>query len=213
MSHNNFMTSMIRLALLLLFLASQASASTLTTPTFVIEVTVNCAEGNVPCGDVTYVGTSKKTGNSITLRGKSTHSLCADRITPCQFLGYEFWNGKTYYRVLKDGRLQVTQGAQVLLDEEGTWQSTVPGSPSQVKINDDYARARSKLLDQGWQVDPKWGISGIGAQLTYAQYPEVLCGEGYQAACTGRFKKGGQVILLTINQFKKRLPVMVVSKD
>lgn len=101
--------------------AEQAYASTLTTPSFVIEITVNCAEGNVTCDNVTYVGTSKKTGKSITLRGKTKHSLCADGVTPCAFQGYEFANGKTYYRLLEDGSLLVVQGNKVLLEETGKW--------------------------------------------------------------------------------------------
>lgn len=102
--------------------SEQAFSSTLTTPSFIIKVQVNCAEGNVTCEDVTYVGTSKKTGKSITLRGKTKHSLCADGVTPCAFQGYEFISGKTYYRVLEDGRLLVMQGKKVLLEETGTWE-------------------------------------------------------------------------------------------
>ena len=97
------------------------AARTLTTPSFVIRIKVNCAEGNVTCNDVTYVGTSRKTGKSITLRGKTKHSMCADGITPCRFQGYEFWNGKTYYRVLDDGSLSVMQQNRKLLEERGSW--------------------------------------------------------------------------------------------
>jgi len=106
----------------LLLLAGEACASTLTTPSFTVQITVNCAEGNVTCDNVTYVGTSKKTGQSITLRGKTKHTLCADGVTPCHLQGYEFWNGKTYYRVLEDGSLLVMQGKKVLLEEKGSWE-------------------------------------------------------------------------------------------
>lgn len=95
---------------------------TLTTPSFVIRVKLNCAEGKVTCDDVTYVGTSTKTGKSIQLHGKTTHAVCADRVTPCRFQGYEFWNGKTRYRVLDDGTLSVTQQDKVLLEERGSWE-------------------------------------------------------------------------------------------
>lgn len=101
--------------------AGQASASTLTTPTFVVQIQINCAEGNVTCDDVTYVGTNRKSGKSITLRGKTKHSMCADGVTPCHFQGYEFKNGATYYRVLEDGNLLVMQGKKVLLEEKGEW--------------------------------------------------------------------------------------------
>lgn len=105
----------------LLLLAVQARASTLTTPSFVIEIKVNCEEGNVTCDNVTYIGTSKKTGKSITLRGKTKHHPCADGVTPCQFQGYEFRTGTSYYRVLEDGSLLVMQGKKVVLEEKGRW--------------------------------------------------------------------------------------------
>lgn len=101
---------------------SLARAGTLTTPSFKVEIKVNCAEGNVTCDDVTYVGTSKKTGKSIKLRGKTMHTTCADGVTPCTFLGYELRNGKTYYQVLEDGTLQVIQNNKTLLSEKGEWQ-------------------------------------------------------------------------------------------
>lgn len=96
-------------------------ARTLTTPSFIIQIHVNCAEGNVTCDDVTYIGTSKKTGESIKLRGKTKHGMCADRVTPCGFQGYEFWNGQTYYRVLDNGDLSVTRKNKVLVEERGRW--------------------------------------------------------------------------------------------
>jgi hypothetical protein len=115
------MTRLLQIFALLLF-AGETYASTLTTPSYTIQIKVNCEEGNVTCDNVTYVGTSKKTGQSITLRGKTKHAMCADGVTPCHFQGYEFWNGKTYYRVLEDGSLLVMQGKKVLLQEKGSWE-------------------------------------------------------------------------------------------
>lgn len=97
-------------------------ARTLTTPSFIIRITVNCEEGNVTCDDVTYVGTSRKTSDSISLRGKTRHSTCTDGASPCTFQGYEFRNGRTLYRVLDDGRLSVIQQNKVLLEEKGRWE-------------------------------------------------------------------------------------------
>jgi len=76
-----------------------------------------------------------------------------------------------------------------------------------------YASARLKMNRQGWQIDKEWGISGIHKQLAFPRYPEVLCGEGYQAVCTARFTKGDSAVLLTINQFKKSLPVERIDND
>jgi len=97
-------------------------ARTLTTPSFIVRIKADCAEGNVACDDVSYVGTSRKSGNSIALRGKTIYSTCADRASPCRFAGYEFWNGETYYRVLDDGTLSVRQGDRLLLKERGRWE-------------------------------------------------------------------------------------------
>ncbi|MBY0241020.1 MAG: hypothetical protein K2X55_17070 [Burkholderiaceae bacterium] len=118
---NRFLGLLIFMLASTFLISKQAFSSTLTIPSFIIKVQVNCAEGNVNCEDVTHVGASEETGKSITLLGKTKHNLCADELTPCAFQGYEFINGKTYYRVLEDGRLSVMQGKKVLLEETGTW--------------------------------------------------------------------------------------------
>jgi hypothetical protein len=105
----------------LCFCAASSWAGTLTTPSFIVDIKVQCAEGNVSCDKVDYVGKSRKTGKSIALHGKTMHTLCADGVTPCRFLGYEFWNGKINYRVGEDGTLLVTQGRKVLVSEKGEW--------------------------------------------------------------------------------------------
>ena len=99
-----------------------AHADTLTTRSFSIQIQVNCAEGDVVCDDVTYRGGNRRSGESISLRGKTLHSLCADGVTPCRFLGYEFRNGPFRYLVFESGGLRVTRGNKVLVDESGEWQ-------------------------------------------------------------------------------------------
>ncbi len=84
---------------------------------------------------------------------------------------------------------------------------------AEVQTNEVYAGARLKVIRQGGQIDREWGISGVHKKLTYAQYPEVLCGKRYQAVCRGRFKKGDFAILLSINQFKKSLPTENINND
>lgn len=105
----------------LLLPSNAALADTLRTRDFRVTITNNCPEGNVTCNDVTYYGTNLKTGASIQLTGKTVHTLCADGVTPCQFLGYEFSNGKYRYVVTENGRLQVYQGRKLLLDQRGNW--------------------------------------------------------------------------------------------
>jgi hypothetical protein len=82
-----------------------------------------------------------------------------------------------------------------------------------VQLQSSYATARSKLLRSAWTADSTWGESGVHKQLAFQQYPEVLCGEGYHAVCTGRFEKNGRAILLTIDPKTKKLQVTSVDQD
>ena len=108
----------------LLFIAvtsSFAAEARFETASFVILIDQRCPEGYVTCDDVKYVGTSKKTGKSITLIGSTVHSYGADGVTPTQFQGYLFKNGSIDYFVSEHGYLEVTKGEKVLLHEEGQW--------------------------------------------------------------------------------------------
>lgn len=97
------------------------TAQTLDTPGYKVTITQNCEEGNVTCDDVSYTGTSKKSGKAITLRGKTMHSTCRDGVTPCAFQGYVFRSGRVTYTVHADGRLVVTEGKKTLVNQRGTW--------------------------------------------------------------------------------------------
>jgi hypothetical protein len=99
--------------------AQAGNTATLITPSFVVEIDVKCAEGNVTCDDVIYTGTSKKTGKRIRLRGKTLHT--SNRGVPSQFIGYEFQSGRTSYRVTQGGQLTIALGEKVLVDEKGEW--------------------------------------------------------------------------------------------
>ena len=92
----------------------------LDTPSFLVRIEVNCREGAVTCGRVTYRGKSKKTGRQLIMTGKTVYSMCADGVTPCRFVGYEFRNGTTAYLVTEDGQLLVKDNGRVLVDEHGT---------------------------------------------------------------------------------------------
>lgn len=108
--------------LCLLLFSVGASATTLITDNYVVTIDVNCSEGNVSCNDVTYEGVSRKSGNSISLKGETWHSLCADGITPCKFLGYIFKKGSYNYLVYESGLLQITLGEnKVLVERNGMW--------------------------------------------------------------------------------------------
>jgi hypothetical protein len=95
----------------------------LKTKNYVITISRNCQEGEVTCDKVTYHGVSKKSGQEITLQGSTIHSMCADGVTPCRFLGYKFKTGKITYHVFESGLLQVVKGANnVLVEEQGAWE-------------------------------------------------------------------------------------------
>lgn len=107
----------------LLFLASAfTSAQQLDTTNYTVEIKQLCPEGEVQCQNVLYKGTSKVSGASIELTGTAFHSLCADGVTPCRFLGYQFNNGRIRYLVHESGLLQVIgSSGKVLLEEQGVW--------------------------------------------------------------------------------------------
>jgi hypothetical protein len=120
----------------LLFLASAlTSAQQLDTPNYKVEIQQLCPEGEVQCQQVLYKGTSKVSGASIELKGSAWHSLCADGVTPCRFLGYQFKNGRIRYLVHESGLLQVIgSSGKVVLEEQGVWdyqQGTQQEEPDQ----------------------------------------------------------------------------------
>lgn len=99
-----------------------APAAQLVTKGYDIHIDSQCAEGEVTCERVSYHGVNRSSGQSIRLTGTTRHAPCADGVTPCRFLGYEFRNGDVSYVVAADGTLTVTDGSgQTLLHEQGTW--------------------------------------------------------------------------------------------
>ena len=100
---------------------AHAAVMVLDTPSYTVNIDVRCEEGQVSCDKVHYKGTHRKNGQSIALKGKTLHTLCADGVTPCRFLGYVFANGKTRYTVLEEGELTVQRGDKTLIREKGTW--------------------------------------------------------------------------------------------
>ena len=217
----NSMHLLVPVAALCAMATPCAQADELRTASYVVEITEHCPEGEVGCRDVSYVGRNIKTGKSIALKGEAVMHLCPDRVMPCSHEGYRFKSGKVEYRVTPDGMLLVTRGSEVLVEERGTWQPTAAEQVASValaqsvgvQLESGYAVARAKLLGTSWKADSAWGKSGVHGQLAYRQYPEILCGEGYDAVCTGRFKKAEQAILLTIDQRTSKLRVTSVDQD
>lgn len=108
------------LALVAFSRAHAGSSGTLETKTFSISIEVQCEEGEVTCDNVKYVGTNKKTGESVELTGKTAHHKDTEG-NPGRFLGYIFKNKGVTYFLSEDGLLRVTKGDEVLLEESGTW--------------------------------------------------------------------------------------------
>jgi hypothetical protein len=106
---------------ILAFSSGTAIASTLETTNFKVKIRINCEEGVIGCDRVSYEGKDKSTGKSIKLSGKQIVRFCADGVTPCQSLGYQFKNGEFIYFVSDDGRLTVSQGKKILVNELGKW--------------------------------------------------------------------------------------------
>jgi hypothetical protein len=218
----NVLRRLVPLAALCALATAHAQDTELRTLSYVVRITENCPEGEVGCRDVSYVGKNVRTGKSIALRGQAVMRLCADRVTPCSHEGYRFTSGQVEYRITSDGRLRVTRGSEVLVDEPGEWQAAAAQPPAAtgplaqrlgVQIQSGYATARARLLGTSWKADAGWGRSGVHGQLAYRQYPEVLCGEGYDAVCTGRFVKSGRAILLSIDPRTRALRVTSVDED
>jgi hypothetical protein len=106
----------------LLVLSQAALADTLRTKDFRVTITNNCPEGEVACNNVNYHGVNVNTGASVQLLGRTLHTSCADGVTPCRFVGYEFSNGNYRYLVTEEGSLQVYQNGKLVLNQRGNWE-------------------------------------------------------------------------------------------
>lgn len=112
----------VALALLLGCALPATAGERLLTESWDITIDVRCPEGEVGCRDVRYTGVHRRTGKALKLSGRELHTLCADKVTPCRFLGYVFRHGGQRYFIWEDGTLAVKQGDKVLLQETGKWQ-------------------------------------------------------------------------------------------
>lgn len=105
------------------FSATLASAQTLTTESYQIDVTSLCPEGEVTCQQMSFALTVKESGNVQHYEGRSLHRLCADGETPCQFIGYRFRDDKRQFTLFDNGALEINCGAGLeIVREQGQWQ-------------------------------------------------------------------------------------------
>ena len=115
------MKKQIQILILSLALPVCVAADTLKTKSFIIEITHSCEEGCVSCDKISYLGRSKKTGESMALRGRTLHTIGSDGTTPSRFQGYRFTNGSIVYSVGSDGTLTIMDGDRLLVKEQGKW--------------------------------------------------------------------------------------------
>lgn len=93
-----------------------------------------------------------------------------------------------------------------------------PGKPSAsdharakslgVDLNKPYVVVRKALASAGWAHDLDKASS-----RAYPEFPEIVCGNGMDAICWGRFIKGDKTIMLTVNQHTKTLHVVHINDD
>lgn len=97
-------------------------ARVLSTENYEISLTSNCKLGLFLCQDITYEGKSKKSEDAITLTGTEYMEVDNEKDIAMP-VGYIFQNNTIEYKVLKSGRLIVTntQNGKVLVDEKGVW--------------------------------------------------------------------------------------------
>ena len=118
-------TKVAPLALILTATAAclPAQAQRLRTENFQVTVVRNCSNEGPICDDISYVGTNLNSGEMVRLNGTTVHTICADGITPCRFMGYQFRNGQYRYLVTYEGTLEVYRGRDLLLQEQGKWET------------------------------------------------------------------------------------------
>ncbi len=96
---------------------------TLRTPSFEITLKANCELGFFDCESMVYIGTSKKTGESLALSGSRIRDCDFDAFR-CDWRGFAFENEGFLYRVEESGLLTVRRAEddKLLVSEQGVWQ-------------------------------------------------------------------------------------------
>ena len=72
-----------------------------------------------------------------------------------------------------------------------------------------YSANRNILLRAAWRPDTE----GMDSPPLFKVFPEISCGTGYDAICQAVFLKDGRSLVLTVDQNKKNLPLVHVSKE
>jgi hypothetical protein len=95
-------------------------ASELETENHILNVKVNCKEGNVTCNDVIFILKNKSTGSVKKYKGNTWHNW--HNQNPTRFLGYEFKSGDISYTASEVGIFTKIRGtSEVIFEEKGVW--------------------------------------------------------------------------------------------
>jgi hypothetical protein len=118
-------TSILILPLLFCSFAPRIALSAeFVTQHYKLIIIANCKEGNVTCDDVDLIAINRESENIIfQTKGRTQHSLCADGVTPCGFIGYEFKIKNVTYFVTSDDTLIITADkSDIVVKEKGVWE-------------------------------------------------------------------------------------------
>jgi len=103
-------------------IASTVNAAVLVTEQFVVVIVERCPEGDVACNNVSYTGVNRNTGEVVSLKGQAWVRMCADTVTPCEHVGWQFKNGEYTYRVRETPpSLEVERGGKTLIQQKAVW--------------------------------------------------------------------------------------------
>lgn len=110
------------LALLLFAASGPLLAQTWVSNRYVIELDRQCLEGDVTCDmyEITLVDRSR--GERQVMYGQTLHTVCADGVSPCRFMGYQFAGKDLRYRLYETGTLEVyDRDNKIVRSERGEW--------------------------------------------------------------------------------------------
>lgn len=119
----------------LLMLVLHVQAGTLVTDAGIVHVDSLCPEGYVECDYVSLKFAGQAGSAKPSLLGSTLYSRCADGISPCRFLGYEFPKAHTTIRIYD-------QGDSVLIEETQNDSGHIISHQSTAWVDNDSALAR-----------------------------------------------------------------------
>jgi len=102
--------------------SGQALSERFVSNNFSVQIVVNCPEGHTTCEDVTFKVVLAGLEKYKTYKGSTFHTMCADRVASCKFLGYKYKTIDAQYFIYKSGLLLILdQEGNQLLAEIGKW--------------------------------------------------------------------------------------------